>query len=78
MDRCNLRGNTSCANMTTCPPCSQAVKWSRASPRSTTAFNGETDVLLSDMAFVLAFDSDPKGNAEIFSTQIFKTVLSAL
>ena len=78
MDRHNLKANTSCENMPTCPPCSQAVRLTRASPRSTAAFNGETDVLLSDVPFVLAYDSDPKGNAEIFSTQIFKTALSAL
>lgn len=78
MDKQNLKTNTSSENMTTCPPSSQAVKLSSASPRSTAAFNGETGVLLSDMAFVLAFDSDPKGNAEIFSIQKFKTVLSAL
>lgn len=35
-------------------------------------------MLISDMTFMLAFDSDPKGNAEIFSIQIFKTVLGAL
>lgn len=78
MYRHNLKANTSSENMTACPPCSQAVKLCTASPRSTAAFNGETDVLLSDMAFVPAFDSDPRGNAETFSIQIFKTVLSAL
>lgn len=65
-DRRNLKTNTSCENMTSCPPCSQAAQLSRASPRSTAAFNRETDVLFSDMAFVLAFDLKAMQKSSLF------------
>lgn len=53
------------------PSVLQSSETEQGSPIFTRAFNGESDVLLWDPAFLQAFDSGAKGNAEIISIWIF-------